>query len=268
MDRVTVRHLALSSCIVLFLAVTSFEAYGQGQEYTDMILAIENWLESRPRPDFASTEQEQVFRWKVAIEQAGYDSEDRFLVYQALLKEIGDKEFTYQHMVYNATSIRAFMLETYPFGVQRSAEIPRPDRFWADMYSWYQGHVSSKAEQMRWLEGFLSFLSHRSGTDVDLLIEDHYDTIRDAIVQYLALLELYLSGEIRSSSLLDVYQTTTTFLVMGDAKEMAFHTLAQFANSDIASKLARNDKDMILAFVVPKYAHYDAVVRIYAALSK
>src|SRR5690606_34233642 len=108
---------------------------------------------------------EQVFRWKVAIEQAGYRSEDRFLVYQEILTDIGEREFTYEHTIYNATSLRAFMLDTYPSGTRHTQEIPRPDRFFADAYSWYQEYISSTAEQMRWLQGFLSFFSARSGTD-------------------------------------------------------------------------------------------------------
>src|SRR5690554_6463961 len=100
--------------LLLLLTIVSSNTYGQDNPYTEMIRAIERWLESNPRLEFGSADQEQVFRWKVAIEQAGYRSEDRFLVYQEILTDIGERQFTYEHTIYNATSLRAFMLDTYP----------------------------------------------------------------------------------------------------------------------------------------------------------
>lgn len=156
--------------------------------------------------EFATAEQEQVFRWRVALERATSLS-DRFYVLRDILAELGDKQFVHNRDIYNPSSVRMRMLEAYPLSRSRRPETPPPKT----ITNYYKQHVTTPGEQIAWLEAFLDFLSFLSESDAGILMASQYNEIRELIIQYLALYQLYIDGYIRDEEVLHVYRVGTVF---------------------------------------------------------
>lgn len=270
-----VRWRILSCATVLLLGLPA--VVQAATTYDQMIAAIEAWLQSQPARVFSSPSAEQVFTWKVQLERAGqYGYDERSIAWlqlASLASEIGTTQFEYQYYRYNASSVRARMVETYPFstyGVRGTKGIPGVEDFFIESWLWFRENISSIQEQTYWLMLLLGCLGDMFMEDAEAIrvVTKYPDVIHELLIQYLACSHYYLEyNRDKIMQIRDIYRTTTTIATTWSAVDTVLLPLASFCKK-VGVHLAAGDREMIVKFVIPKYADSDLAVSIYVALTE
>lgn len=253
--------------LLIFFITANVQVIASDTFYDKMISTIDEWLKSNNQASFTSADDMQVFKWRVGIETLGYDSLERFTFYSKLLKEIDNKEFTYNYIVYNNRSIRIFMLENYP-SYDRPEEIQAPDSFFVEMYDWYKENTTSKREQAYWLVEFVYFLSNLSSDDAALVANSCYSQIQDILKQYIAIMDYYLvnePGEIPSIE--NIYTSLYTIFSSKPNEYYFLKGLSTLSSSNIGKFIKQEDRNIVLNYILPKFMDSEEVIRIYARWS-
>lgn len=261
------RRFALLLCLVATALLFSSGA-NEVNEYEIMIQAINEWLDSKEPAVFESADKEEIFEWKVAIEKTSYG--ERFYTFSTILHEIGDKTFSYNYANYNASSLRVEMLRLYPEARKRKPQVEKPALFLEDMYSYYLRVVSSRQEQMLWLENFLWFFEELNDEESAFVFENHPQIVEDVLRQYLALAKVFLDGE--ESDLWDfdnVYKRMSTIIGNTElCRNELLEPLSMFVKSPLFGHLSEKYTDTIINFIVPDYTDIDTAVEIYVELTE
>lgn len=272
---------SLVSCLILTVSVfiTSGATAGQTiDRYDQMIAAVEAWLRSQPVREFTDPSDEQAFRWKVQLERVERHSPDHFLFLASLLSEIGAARFTYQYYDYHAASVRARMVDIYPLCTYserphvwagRERQMPSLGQFVEESYLWYKQNIVSIREQTHWLMLLLGCLSSFIvEEDAARFASENEQMIHEMLMQYLACCQYYLEEHRdKIMNIGNVYHTTTVWATTQSAVDTMLEPLAAFC-IQLGSRIAAETREMVLRFVVPKYADRDLAVKIYVALTK
>lgn len=240
--------------------------------YEKVLQAIDNWIGTIPAERYKVAEGDQVFQWKVGLEENPTGGPERFLYYDELLKQIGTSEFTYgdyTNWKFNATSIRYYQVLHYA-DYYRNRHTITPSEFFAKQYGFYKQHISSKAEQWVWLDGFFDFLNgyyaDSQGEFVDSLTTNCRAEVIEVLKQYIFLSgymldknpKVILNGE-------DYYSSSTVFYSGTSEVDHVLGQLLSFVQN-FKSELKQPTKELILNFAIPKYQDSDVAVKLYAAL--
>jgi len=234
--------------------------------YDSMMMAIQEWYKSNPKPTFKSPESKQVFEWRVQLETFNYETAvERFLFYQSLLQEIGDGQFTHDNWHFNSKSIRAKMLEDYPFW-DYSDEVIDPISLFATTYEWFKSGITEDKEHIYWLRRLLFFASDIRDADRPRLTEHYSKELNDICRQYIAIAGQYKS----KSSIMNIdylYSDLTIFASTVDPIDHLLTPLSYFVRK-FATSLNQDTQDAIIGFILPDYVENDLAIKIYAALMK
>jgi|LFRM01.1.fsa_nt_gb hypothetical protein len=266
------KALGLLALIAMMLGQASGRVHA-ATPYEEMIQAMEAWIASNPRAEFDSAEAAQVFEWRVGLEKLGYQDRERFDFFRTLLDEIGDRQFVYQQNRYHKRSIQAKILESYPEAHIGEDGVPDPVAFFKDMRAFYKANISSITEQAYWINAFLDFLADFRRYSVEpsvarRMVEEAGEEIHEVVVEFIAIAQYYLAESKDELKNIDyVYTNYSMVILLGsEALDMFLRPLNRFADSLIASLMAKEDRQAIIDFLVPKYADNDTVVKIYSAL--
>lgn len=236
--------------------------------YDEMIAAMERWLSSKPRQEFVSATARQEFEWKVAIEQTSLS--DRYHVFRQLLDEIGQAEFRYEYTRYNERSLRLFALERFPSAYYFSDRpVDRtPTEMLRESYAWYTANVNDRDEQFYWLTVLMGYLSDFSGFDRVQLHRENPEIVHEVLVQYLALASHYLDYD--RAALRNVGSAYSDLIVLFSTARPEDGVLGILYGLtwDGAKLLSDEQKELILDFVIPRFAEHDTAVKIFVALSE
>lgn len=271
----------LVSCFILtalFFIANGATAGQTSDPYEQMIASVEAWLRSQPVREFTDPSDEQAFRWKVRLERVERHSPDHFLLLASLLSEIDTARFAYQYYVYHAASVRARMVDIYPICTYnerahiragRGRQMPSFGQFVEESYLWYKQNIASIQEQTHWLMLLLGCLSSIFvEEDAARFASENEQLIHEMLAQYLACCQYYLEEHRdKIMNIGSVYHTTTIWATTQSAVDTMLEPLAGFC-IQLGSRIPMETREMVLRFVVPKYADRDLAVKIYAALTK
>lgn len=264
------RNRKVFTLVLVIVLIFSFGIFAQNQEdstknaYQKVVKAINEWVETTPKQEYKEVESDQLFQWKLKLEENtfGYG---RYKVLEELLKKIEDREFSYNMGIYNSKSIRYFQLNQYSMyyrkAKQRSEDPVDPNNFLLQKYEYYQSYIESKQEQWLWLSGFISFLS---SSYAESIANENYDILSQILNQYIFLTKHYLEknpDKLMKAS--DLYSTASTFAQA--TVDLILRNLHAFSAS-AGSYLEEEERKLILNFVLPKYKDRDMAVKIYKAL--
>ncbi|MFW6015094.1 MAG: hypothetical protein ACOCRK_01500 [bacterium] len=272
--------------LILLIMILSFNVLAAETEdlYSEAIQSINNWIESIPKDQYRSATDNEIFMWKVEIENSGgvsWDSESSYSILEKLANEIGNKQFIYENITFNKNSINFFQLQNYiKFYNYSYSDIPKPDDFFIETLEYYKGNISSVNEQWEWLYGFLQMLSFQEyytsatlgpGTKNENFLNNlksEYDNVLSVVNLYIILGDDLLTNNptpiLKSGRLYYDYAVNTygrnleVNVFLGQLYNFVYHW------QDI---LSEDDKKRILNQVVPKYQNNDFAVKIYSLLN-
>ena len=234
--------------------------------YDSMIRGINKWYANNPETKFPSAEAQQVFEWRVGLERFDWDTRaERFLFYEHLLVEIENQQFVHNNYRYNQKSIRAKMIEDYPFW-SYSNEVISPSANFANIYEWYKSNIVDAKEHLHWLRLFLSYVDKTSdGIGTDAFLKIHSESLNEICQQYIALLS-NLDMSSREMLNIDYYYSDLSFFAFtGDHVDLILYPLAGFAQK-ASPVLTETTKKALHNFIVPDYIDNTHAVKIYAAI--
>lgn len=255
--------LSLVIVLTLILGTNLTEA---ATPYESMMIAIQGWYQSNPETEFPSAEAQQVFEWRVGLERFDWDTRaERFLYYEHLLTEIGGQQFTHNNYRYNQKSIRAKMLDDYPFW-SYSNEVISPSANFSNIYDWYKSNIVDTKEHLYWLRLFLSYVDNASnGVGTDAFLKTHSKSLNDICQQYIALIS---DADLSSREILNIdhfYSDLSIFAFTGDLADLILYRLAGFVQK-ASPVLTETTKKAVHNFIVPDYIDNNHAIKIYAAI--
>lgn len=260
------RNISVFSLIIVLSLTLATNLIEAAAPYDSMMLAIQDWYRSNPETKFPSAEAQQVFEWRVGLEKFDWDTRvERFWFYEKLLTEIGNQQFTHNNYRYNHKSIRAKMIDDYPFW-SYSNEVISPSTNFANIYDWYKGNIIDMKEHLYWLRLFLSYVDNASdGIGTDAFLKTHAKSLNEICQQYIALLS---NMDLSSREIMNIdyfYTDLSVFAFAGDHIDLILYPLAGFVQK-ASPVLTETTKTAIHNFIVPNYIDNNHAVRIYAAL--
>lgn len=271
------RLFSISALIAVLLGTCALVAGFSGvteEAYQRVLEAIDAWIATIPEGQYRQAEANDVFRWKVGLEETDPYSGERFIYYDTLLDEIEDRQFYYDNWQYDAKTIRYYQLDLYDCYYSEevgSADVIEPNVFFADRYVFYKQSIISTPEQWVWLAGFFDFFNYGwySGREefVYSLISNSYNDISDILEQYIFVSGYFLDNNpdviIQDRNL---YSTLTTFYSSETPVDKVLKRLYNFVLL-YKDHLEEDDKETILNFILPAYQDNDYAVKIYAELT-
>lgn len=185
--------------ILIFSILIPASADKNSDDYfSQAIYAIENWLESIPDKQYKSAASDEVFKWKVELEKCSFDNYKKFVLYNKMLNEIGNKQFKYQRYIFNNKTLIYYQLDKYSnyytdyWDHNEGSEEPvSPTHFLKETYQFYINNVETKEEQWDWINQFITLVSYSYyGAEeqyIASLRRESYNTVLEVLKQYIVL---------------------------------------------------------------------------------
>lgn len=249
--------------------------YNIDELYNESIVFINKWINSIPKDQYQKASEDQVFMWKVELEELD-NNYDRYIYYNELKKEIENKEFKYEHEIYNKKSLKYRSIYPYTKYFSKSynenLEIKiSPSEFLRDNYNYYKSNINSKKEQFTWLEKFMSFLSsdpyNGDKEFYNSIVQNDYEIIQEILRNYITLGKYFLENEPDFITNATVYYSDSTLFSSQSDAENILHHLEDFSDA-LKPYLKQEEKEIILNYALPKYQNNDYAVKIYSILSE
>lgn len=267
--------MVLSVVIMLTVSFFNISFASQSEEtvkaHQKAIQAIENWLNKIPKERYEKAQSEDIFQWKLSIEE-NQDKCERFQLYNKLLEEIGNKKFVYNASIFNTKTIRYYQLSLY-YSCYKSQGGVEPSQFLSSIYSFYKGHINSKNEQWIWLDQFLSFLGGgRFGEDrpklSSELASNSYGVISNMLKEYLFISDHIVKNNSELIKNKDIFYTENPGAwATYNSENVVLKRIYNFVKM-FQGYLKESEKEAIKKFLLPTYQEQDYTVKIYSILRK
>jgi len=243
--------------------------------YNKAINSIDTWLNSIPEDQYKKATNDEIFKWKVKLEKLE-NNYDRYIYYNELRNSIGNKEFKYEHEIYNKKTLKYRSI--YPYSKYFSKSYDEnlqieisPSEFLRDNYNYYKSNINSKKEQFTWLEKFMSFLSsdpyHGDKEFYNSIVQNDYEIIQKILRSYITLGKYFLEKEPDYITNAPVYYSEYSRGSTQSPEENILSHLESFSEA-LKPYLKQEEKDTILNYALPKYQNNDYAVKIYSILSE